>query len=412
MRKDKKAFLASLTDAKRTLVQPGPQSKQRQAGRDANADNTAASADRAARRLQEHAKRLEGLRTGDYCIQDVDGNVCELVDIGINVGKLSHPEMLHWFERSLACGVTRLLLTGTSLKSSRQALKTCERWHAPGGGFEKTPVRLYATVGVHPHDASSLVGAGAGAGAGGVLPERLQELRALATHPSAVSLGECGLDYDRMFSPRDAQQRAFAAQVALAVETRRPLFVHLRDRDVDKGPALGAVQDAMATLDAHCVDPAKVVVHCFTGSAADLATLTAKGFYVGLTGFVGNPERCAATGTTAALRDRALLAPERLLLETDAPYMKPKRLWLPPATGLHKARGNEPSALPAVCRALASVFWDGHHSPSDLARVTTANAVRLFALDEVDALRETAGTTVTNAVPAPAAPPAASPDVI
>jgi TatD DNase family protein len=100
-----------------------------------------------------------------------------------------------------------------------------------------------------------------------------------------VGVGECGLDYDRMFSPRPAQLAAFEAQVELAAELALPLFVHCRERDADKGPPLGAYADAMAVLARRPGLPAgRVCVHCFTGGRADLAQLVAAGYMVGLTG--------------------------------------------------------------------------------------------------------------------------------
>ena len=148
-------------------------------------------------------------------------------------------------------------------------------------------VQLYTTVGVHPHDAKTLASFRDSESAPTtseddeighhnpvcVIDEaQLSALRALAAKPHCVSLGECGLDYDRMFSARTLQLAAFEAQVALAAELQRPLFVHVRDREASKGPPLGAYADLLAILGRHhpTLSPERVCIHCFTGGAAEL----------------------------------------------------------------------------------------------------------------------------------------------
>ena len=218
-----------------------------------------------------------------------------------------------------------------------------------------------------------------------VSAEALAELRALAGGRFCVAMGECGLDYDRMFSPRPIQLAVFEAQVALAAELGLPLFVHLRERDADKGEAIGAYTDALAILWRHAaaVPPHRVCVHCFTGGLDDLQPLASAGFYVGVTGFVGIAKRSGET--IAALRalssggedDAApVLSAERILLETDAPFMAPDKQWLPRETGLG-GRKNEPAAMAAVCRAVAAALGV---APSVLARQTSENSDRFFGL--------------------------------
>jgi TatD DNase family protein len=236
---------------------------------------------------------------------------------------------------------------------------------------------VYATVGVHPHDASTLMTPApdcASALSSAVSTSLLSELRRLAADPHCVSLGECGLDYERMLSPRAAQLAAFEAQVSLAAELGRPL---------------GAYRDAAAVLRRHYgtrLRPERVCVHCFTGSAADLAQLCEMGVRVGLTGYVSLTARAEATGTLAALRTAGLLPLDRVMLETDSPFMLPaKGLLTDGARALAAGRQNEPCALPAVCRAVALAM--GLPAP-DVAAQTTRTALDFFGLVEADSAIE------------------------
>ncbi len=349
------------------------------------------------------ASRL--LELDRFAIRDASGSVMELVDIGINVhSRASAGSVFAQLERALSAGVRRVLLTGTSLESSRAALSLCAEWYggsgagsgsgsssALRGGFQRAAVRVYATVGVHPHDASTLMTPApdcASALSSAVSTSLLSELRRLAADPHCVSLGECGLDYERMLSPRAAQLAAFEAQVSLAAELGRPLFVHLREVDPGREP-LGAYRDAAAVLRRHYgtrLRPERVCVHCFTGSAADLAQLCEMGVRVGLTGYVSLTARAEATGTLAALRTAGLLPLDRVMLETDSPFMLPaKGLLTDGARALAAGRQNEPCALPAVCRAVALAM--GLPAP-DVAAQTTRTALDFFGLVEADSAIE------------------------
>lgn len=281
--------------------------------------------------------------------------------------------------RAAAARVDHVIVTGTSVASSVDARRICEDWIGDAGirlldkhlgraakqEFEAmSPIRLPTlafTAGVHPHDAKTC-------GA-----ETLQELRTLATHEQCAAIGECGLDYDRMFSPRAVQLEWCKAQVALAVELGMPLFLHERDRDAHKGPAIGFSPDLLDILDSCRVEPTRVCIHCFTGSGHALRTYVERGFLIGLTGFAGMKQRGAHI---RELLQQGALPLNQLMIETDCPFMMPDKCYLPSELGIQGKR-NEPCAMPGICRAVAECLGE---SPEQVAAITTANALRFFGL--------------------------------
>ncbi len=324
---------------------------------------------------------------GDYSIKN-EGSVIELVDIGINIqSRYKRDDIEKTLVRSGAAGVTRVILTGCSLKSSGEGIELCQAWYGaddsnagkfPYNKYTSTKVRVYATVGVHPHDAKEL------ANETKVFDDKLELVRKIASSPYCVSLGECGLDYDRMFSPMETQKRAFECQVALACELKKPLFVHLRERDADKGEPLGALEHALEIFAKFgcSLDPSKVCFHCFTGDLTTLKALSEKGFCIGFTGFVGMKKR--GGHLIQALSDDSVIPLDRVMIETDTPFMKPDKHWFPDATCIKKSGNNEPAAMPAICRALASAYGMGKYSAHEVGVATTQNSMKFFGLDQVD----------------------------
>ena len=256
-----------------------------------------------------------------------------MIDIGVNFHssqlKGLAPELL---ARAAAAGVTHILATGTSLHASELAL-----------AFARSHDRVWATAGVHPHDASHWDAA------------QLAAFEAMWADERVVAVGECGLDYNRMFSPVAEQRAAFEAQIAAAVRTGKPMFLHCRD----------AFDDFRAMLRDAAAAGAHGVVHCFTDGAAQAEAFLELGFDIGITGWVTD----AARG--AALRDALRVIPlDRLHLETDAPYLRPKNAG--------KTRPyNEPALLPFVARAVAELRGV---DAATVAAQTGANSRRLFAL--------------------------------
>ena len=294
---------------------------------------------------------------------------CALVDCGANLqSRHGFDETARLLDRAALAGVGRVVLTGCDVAGSRSGVEFCERRSAAGGKG------LYATAGVHPHDAKTWDDATAA------------QLRAIAASPHCVALGECGLDYDRMFSPRETQKDVFAKQCALARDLGKPLWVHVREVDAPGAP-LGAYADAIAILGASGLDPRRVCVHCFTGSEAELRAVRTFGARVGFTGFLGIAKRSGATrSAAAALAAAGLLDVARgdVLLETDAPFMLPDKAYVPAALGKQLGlRGgkNEPAVLPAVARALADALGA---DARDVAEATTAAAAAFFAFDAAD----------------------------
>ncbi|MEX2125133.1 MAG: TatD family hydrolase [Woeseia sp.] len=265
-----------------------------------------------------------------------DGMSLDLIDIGANLTHDSFDaDRDAVIERALACGVRRMIVTGSSEQGSRDA----------AGLAESRPGLLYATAGVHPHHASEYT------------PEVNDTLLQLLQRDSVVAVGECGLDYFRDFSPRPAQRDAFQAQLELAVACRLPVFLHQRDAHADfvsiLRPMLHRISGGVA--------------HCFTGDAAALREYLGMGLYIGVTGWICDERR------GEALRRLATDIPlDRIMIETDAPYLLPRTLDPKPAT-----RRNEPMYLREVLRVFAEASG---RSEKTVAQAATGNAERLFGM--------------------------------
>lgn len=260
----------------------------------------------------------------------------ELVDIGVNLTHDSFDaDRKDVLARAVAAGVGRMIVTGTTVTGSVKALELADS-HGP---------LLFATAGVHPHHAQELD------------DHSLHQLGRLLAHPRVVAVGECGLDFFRDFSPRDSQQRCFEAQLELAASTGLPVFLHQRD-------AHDAVVDMLRSFRPRLSGG---VAHCFTGGPRELRDYLDLDLYIGVTGWLCDERR------GNALREAVPLIPlDRLLLETDAPYLVPRDLRPPP-----RGRRNEPQFLPHVLERVAGLT---ELPAADIARATTENAARLFRL--------------------------------
>ena len=260
----------------------------------------------------------------------------ELVDIGANLTHESFSRDLEAvLQRAGAANVTSLILTGTDLEHAEQAVDLCRRF--PG---------LYATAGLHPHDASRWSNAVESA------------MRDLHRHPEVVAVGECGLDFNRNFSSPADQERAFEAQLGLAAEAGLPLFLHERDAGRRMLDILRSWRD----------DISQAVVHCFTGERETLHGYLDLDLHIGLTGWLCDERR------GHHLRELVGDIPlTRLMVETDCPYLLPRNL---PAK--LKGRRNEPALLPWVVREIA--HWRGTDE-AEVAIATTATARRFFRLE-------------------------------
>jgi TatD DNase family protein len=183
-----------------------------------------------------------------------------MIDIGAN---LAHDSFDHdrdqVLKRAWDAGLEAIVITGSSADSARKAAALTAT----------DPARLFATAGLHPHHAPDWNG------------ELCSQFRDLARNPSVKALGECGLDYFRDFAPHDAQRRAFAAQLALAVDLGKPLFLHQRDAHADFLPMLREHRPQLGA----------VVVHCFTDTRAAMEDYLALGCHIGITGWICDERR-------------------------------------------------------------------------------------------------------------------------
>ena len=262
-----------------------------------------------------------------------------LIDIGANLSHESFADDLtSVLQRACSAGVLQQVVTGTSVASSAAAIAL----------HVAHPSMLFATVGIHPHHAADLDATA------------LQQLAALAGHSGVVAIGECGLDYFRNLSPRDAQIGAFHAQLELAGRLQLPVFLHQRD----------AHADFMAVLREHIGGLKSAVAHCFTGQANELDDYLNLGLSIGITGWICDERR--GEHLKALVRE---IPAERLMIETDSPYLLPRSLRPKP-----EGRRNEPAFLLEVARVVAQAR--GETLPQ-LAGSTSAAASHFFALPPV-----------------------------
>lgn len=236
-------------------------------------------------------------------------------------------------QAAAASGVAHIMTVGVDPASSRRAVAIAS---AHSG--------VHAAVGIHPHDARQASEA------------RLAELVQLARAPVVCAWGEIGLDFNRMHSPRELQERWFVRQLETAAELGLPVIFHERDTG-----------GRLLELALACPPPAgRAVVHCFSGSAAELERYLGRGWYIGVTGILTQKERGAALRSLVAGIPAA-----QLLVETDAPYLVPE-----PERRRH--RRNEPAFVRSVLVKLAEVRRE---DPQELARTVFENACRLFGVD-------------------------------
>ena len=260
-----------------------------------------------------------------------------MIDIGANLGHESFSADLdRVMQDAREAGIEHIIVTGTSVEDSRQAL-------ALASG---QPGFLSATAGIHPHEAGLCNKAA------------LDSLRQLAKDPLVRALGETGLDFHRDYSPRDIQESSFLAQLELAADMCLPVFLHQRD----------AHERFMHILKPLLPDLPKVVVHCFTGSGDELREYIDHDLYVGITGWICDERRGHHLHPLMKLIPR-----ERLLLETDSPYLLPRTIRPKPAS-----RRNVPANLRWVLATVADCLDE---DPALVAEQTSANAKRFFCLD-------------------------------
>ena len=260
-----------------------------------------------------------------------------LFDIGVNLTSGTFKDRsLEVLSRAASAGVNALIAIASDEDESK-LLSTLPPSTLP---------QIWTTAGIHPHQAKSFDA------------NSLAVIEECFVSDRCVAIGECGLDYNRMYSPKQAQLQAFEAQVGLALHLDAPLYLHERDAHTDLVTVLRST---------HQQSHVDGVIHCFTGDRDRLKTYLELGLYVGVTGWVCDERR------GDALRDAIRYIPEdRLLLETDAPYLRPRSY-----KGPLRVKGNEPCLLPHIAAEVAGLLGK---STASLANSTTSNARRLFRL--------------------------------
>ncbi len=234
------------------------------------------------------------------------------------------PEVI---KKSAAAGVKYIIDIATDLASSRKVIRNCQDYEM-----------VFGALGIHPHDS------------GQHTLKDLSELENLLLHPKIVAWGEIGLDYHYDYSPRDIQKEFFKEQLVLAARLNLPVIIHIRE----------AMQEGLAILKSLEKIPGGVF-HCYSGTEEDLSTILDLGFHVSFTGVVTFKNFKKQSVVRAVPADR-------LLLETDAPFMTPEP---------HRGQRNDPSHIQYILEAIAAIYG---MDKFDLAQQTTLNAEKLFGL--------------------------------
>lgn len=232
-------------------------------------------------------------------------------------------------ERAHEAGVTTILIIGFDLETSLGAVELADNHE-----------NLFATVGMHPHDAKKLT------------PDVLNTFRELLNHPKVIALGEIGLDYYRNLSPPDIQKDAFEKQLDLAEEMEMPIIIHNRDAYMDILPILESRQGQI-----------QGVLHCFTGDVELMVKSVEIGFHIGIGGIVTYPNAKEMQVVASKVPS------DRLLIETDCPWLAPQ---------FRRGKRNEPSYVRAVAEKIAELR---NTSIETIGEITSNNFRSLFATD-------------------------------
>jgi len=235
------------------------------------------------------------------------------IDIGVNLtNKRFDKDRDQIIVQAEAAGVLHQIITGTNLTESEQAFQLSQAY----------PGQLFSTAGCHPHDAKNFT------------DEHYHKLEQLLKQSSVVAVGECGLDFNRNFSPPEQQIKVFEKQLELAVRVNKPVFLHERD----------AFEQQFEILQSYLPRLKGAVVHCFTGNEQQLNAYIELGLSIGITGWVCDERR------GLPLKEILHLIPDnKLMLETDAPYLLPRDLRPKP-----KSSRNLPQYLPHIAKVIAA----------------------------------------------------------
>ena len=237
--------------------------------------------------------------------------------------------------RAIDAGVTRLCIITTHPGE----------WERAVALYQQFPNVCCYTVGIHPHNAKDAIASD------------FERLREFAQLPGAVAIGECGLDFNRNFSPKEAQLSAFEAQLQIASELKMPVYLHERDAFSDQIACLKKIQNSFVGG----------IAHCFTGNKESLDAYLNMGLYIGITGWACDENKGQILRTAISH-----IPLDRIILETDAPYLFPKTL-------RPRKRNNEPMFLPHIAEQIGELM---HVSTEILRDSSYVNACRLFSLGD------------------------------
>ena len=236
----------------------------------------------------------------------------QYMDIAVNlIGSSLEKDIQRVIDDAKAHSVTSMVVIGSHITESQHATTLCQQY----------PEQLYCTAGVHPHHASEWQ------------QDSAEAIRTLVRQQSVIAIGECGLDYNRDFSPRNMQRKAFAEQLALAVELNMPVLMHERD----------AHEDFLAILKEYRPQLPAALLHCFTGNREALEAYIEQDLYLGITGWVCDERRGQELASIVPL-----IPDNRILIETDSPYLIPRSMRPKP-----KSSKNEPKYLPYIAEYIA-----------------------------------------------------------
>ena len=260
----------------------------------------------------------------------------QLIDIGVNLTNRSLFKQLgDIIKNAKQAGIIHQVITGTSLETSQQALQI----------IHSNPDYFSSTAGCHPHDAKHFKASD------------VQLLFQLAEQKGVVAIGECGLDFNRNYSPPEVQEKVFADQIEIATKVKLPLFMHQRD-------AHRRFIEILSQYKAHDIGG---VVHCFTGDKQQLKDYLDLGLHIGITGWICDERR------GIELQQAVKYLPlDRIMLETDAPYLLPRNIKPKP-----KSHTNVPANLPWIVMQLAEIIGI---DVVTVAAQTTKNTKRFFSL--------------------------------
>ncbi|MEE4246507.1 MAG: TatD family hydrolase [Kangiellaceae bacterium] len=257
-----------------------------------------------------------------------------LTDICVNLTNSQFNDDRHQvIERAIEQGVSRMIIAASDIESSLQAIELCEAY----------PQYLRCTAGCHPHDAKDMT------------YEKWEMLEALFASPFVVAVGECGLDYNRNFSEPHQQIDVFTKQLQLAEQYDLPVYLHERD----------AYHEMISILHQYRGRLNKLLIHCFTGDEEQLQGYLELNMYIGITGWI-----CDERRNHGLLESVAMIPDDRIMIETDAPFLLPRSLEQKPANNRC-----EPTHLHEICRVTAKAR---DMQPGVLASISTLNSAQFF----------------------------------